>query len=115
MYELLKKCKEAGFPLVCVGVLAPYQEIEGKKYLMLSRKQIEVFEGNGYIHPTLEEAIEACGSFRSLQQLPEEARSDGEYMSTSWAGICACGLTPLEAVLRLYLSINKNDTRETNT
>ncbi len=94
-YELAKELKDAGFPQ---GVLTD-------RDLMLSATDNHDIadEDNEPVHyPTLEELIEACGSgFQSL------SRKDGHGW-VAYGTKDVWGNTPIEAVARLWLALNKN-------
>jgi hypothetical protein len=95
-YELAKELKDMGFPQGTT--------VDANRYNHLAP------DGNptapylidcAYI-PTLEELIEACGGFAfKLLKLP------GERWFAEESGDNAYGSTPLEAVARLYLALNK--------
>lgn len=113
-YELVKRIKDANHPAIRMtdDELSHHQ-------------QVEIINGVTYHIPSLEEAIEACGEgiFELLRQSEWHQQSTGFiWMATianaknikglslseiSKVMIKAGGSTPLEAVLNLWLSINK--------
>jgi hypothetical protein len=89
-YELAQELRDAGFPL----------------RIRLNRLIQKVLEA-----PTLEELIEACGD-RELVLSKHESAVDGKY---EWRAIVlhqeplVFGATPVEAIARLWLALNKPD------
>lgn len=98
MYELLKQCKDAGFPQTGLSNLGVLKDETDHSYGVPYPTSMAMI-----YKPTLEEAIEACG--------------DGFYDLTKFSSIWSAfstrrlieerGPTPLEAVLRLWLELHK--------
>jgi hypothetical protein len=96
-YELALELKDAGFPQEGKG------ERIGSPDALLWRRHDRVYK------PTLEELIEACGdNFFSLQRVKRFSTDSIEWIAsargTSFKG---SSLTPIEAVARLWIAINK--------
>ena len=89
-YELSKKLKEAGFPQGGNGGW-----------------QLQDTDNERFYSPTLSELIEACGDkFWRLQQLTK--MGDCQHWMAEGAGIIEeHGHTPEEAVVNLWLKLNK--------
>ncbi len=105
-YGLALELKDEGFP----------QEIkEGSFYWTGMMKRPFCWGGEGedkpygeyVLHPTLEELIEACGDkFDSLNVV----RQDGQILwFATFEPTGYDGLTPTEAVARLWLALNKSE------
>jgi hypothetical protein len=109
-YELAKQMKDAGFP---------QHIVEGSFYWIVSpvRKAPRRFcwggdgedkpYGEYVLEPTLEELIEACGE--NIEALTHEHSHAGNSWVASAFHISAHGrgLTPAEAVARLWLALHK--------
>lgn len=111
-YGLAKKLRDAGFPQ------------DGKNYTVTGgRRYAEGINSDEFAYvPTLSELIEACGDIL-LYKLPKNNKWSGEkgvwvasdvkeylcadtyFIDTSFDG--HIGLTPEEAVARLWLALNK--------
>lgn len=89
-YELAKELKDAGFPQTGKG------NFYGGDGSALGGTTIDVV-----YKPTLSELIEACVDFQSLIK-----RSSIEFEARGSDDRCL-GLTPEEAVARLWLALNK--------
>lgn len=93
-YELAKELKDAGFPQ--------------KPHVPLSIPRMNIQEVEHVDIPTLSELIEACGEHMQLDWFPKT--------NTAYANCCDrndhqhTGSTPLEAVARLWLALNKPST-----
>ena len=89
-YELVKKLKDAGFPL--------------KDYRYAS----DIFEG-GFVEPLLSELIEACGyKFYNLTRLqPKEIKDKWGAEGTEDEDLYL-GNSPEEAVINLWLALQDN-------
>jgi len=101
-YELAKELKDAGFPQQLWTGQSYYYE--GGDNALLS----DGFQENENVSdkikiPTLSELIEACGegAFMLLN------KGDGTYWVAALNGKGAEGITPEEAVARLWLALNK--------
>lgn len=102
-YELAKRIKEAGFPQTFTNpthFIEPNSDAKITDVVALSpEKFISI--------PTLEEAIEACGSKLALS---EDGEKDDKWLATRFGEglerITQAGSSPLEAVLNLWLAIN---------
>lgn len=91
-YELAKKLKDAGFP---------FKEHDDDHIN-------EINGGLGY-YATLSELIEACGdNFATLIHDKNKRKNSKWYWwSFPYEGIGARGLTPEEAVAKMWLKLNK--------
>jgi hypothetical protein len=91
--ELAKQLKEAGFPQRGAGHIDP----------------ADISLGLKLYYPTLEELIEACGDeFESLHY----GRNRGlKWKATCHEGSHELGMTPHEAVAKLWLSIHPSCSR----
>lgn len=101
-YELAKELKESGFPLRQSKALKlVYFNKFGES---VSHGVITEIDDIEIIIPTLEELIKACKDFASLC-----ATSSGIWTAEVWSEelLPVEGLTPEEAVARLWLAINK--------
>ena len=98
-YELSKKLEDAGYkPKSPLGWYINEAGYFGSG----------INEKNGVYCPTLPELIEACGSWRSVEQLPLRNINEGYiYKAMSWDGDSDEGSTPEEAVAHLWLELNK--------
>lgn len=97
-YTLTKELKHAGFPLY--EIPEPYNT---------NGERLFIFNINGvsYRIPTLEELIEACGDrfgglTRMILVVEEWTAHDTDDIN-----IDAHGITPIEAVAKLWLALNK--------
>jgi hypothetical protein len=89
-YELAKSLMDAGFPQI------------GKGSLIGSPKKLVWRSGDRVYVPTLEEPIEACGkNFDSLDKRHDGWLAHASYDQSSF------GETPVEAVARLWLALQK--------
>jgi hypothetical protein len=108
-YELAKELKDAGFPQITFDALKPYvgtcYDPQGNNYWSLKRMTPE-----WTYSPTLEELIEACNTaplgFIALRN------ETGFWSASGWHTnrkdwIQTDGLTPKEAVARLWLALNR--------
>ena len=112
-YELAKELKEAGFPMIKWWV-----KFDDDKHVVFavdssSGTRFVVHVGKeGWILPTLSELIEACGElglFNSLTYCGEgEWEAVGITKETN-IELDGRGLTPEEAVARLWLALNKKE------
>ncbi len=90
-YELAKALKDAGFPQIGRGTRVPPPDM-----IVAHRDDF------AYV-PTLEQLIEACGEeFLSLTQ-----RDNADWSSESVEYRTLNAATPIEAVARLWLALNK--------
>ena len=91
--ELAKRLKEAGFPQ------------RGAKHI----DPADISLGLKVYYPTLEELIEACGAdFESLHYGRNRAM---KWKATCHEGFHELGVTPHEAVAKLWLSIHPSSSR----
>ncbi len=91
-YELVKQLKDAGFPI---------RRMNG----------INMITGKDFYTPTLEELIEACGDkFGQLIKYVDGWVAENNWKSFTEEGIVrqAKGSTPIEAVAKLWLGLNKS-------
>ena len=89
-YELAKRLMDAGFPQI------------GRGRLIGSPKKLVWRSGDRVYVPTLEELIEACGkNFGSLDRRHDGWLAHASYDQSSF------GETPVEAVARLWLALQK--------
>jgi hypothetical protein len=106
-YELAKQLKDAGFPQTFP---------DGRWYYDNLKELCQSCEDHGDVHtdqthgivPTLEELIEACGEeFGSVSLIVDDS-SVKRWECQKWDGSdeYECS-TPLEAVARLWLALNK--------
>ena len=94
-YELAKELKDAGFPQL--------KEILKEDFLVLS-EEIKVTDPYEDYEPTLSELIEACGdSFWDVKQQGTNQWESSDANSTHLGK----GFTPVEAVAKLWLALNK--------
>ncbi len=107
-YLLAKELKDAGFPMIACGDKGcPFRNIE--------------INDVGYHTPTLSELIEACGEgFGSLDSYKARKRT-GEWRAQLkrefWIvgkGAVCYGLTPEEAVARLWLALQGGSAPQIN-
>ncbi len=107
-YEQAKELKDAGFPQDDTSSTHSWNDFGGHPELV--------------VYPTLSELIEACGEeFESLTYFRDEDGSlwhadsqgeirpdlDGERCVSGCCGKHGKGVTPEEAVARLWLTLNK--------
>ena len=91
-YELCKKLKDAGFPIIEHMNKAP----ECRNWVIIRTEKIYI--------PTLSELIEACGE--GWFQLHKEGNNwQAKCSQFDWAGLCS---SPEEAVSKLWLKLNEN-------
>lgn len=99
-YELALALKNAGFPQTPIRVF-PTQEGHSAVFSDGEYYDPEIV-GRVYI-PTLEELIEMCKTFSSLERLTNINRS---WRATSLNGEEAYGVIPTEAAAHLWLALN---------
>lgn len=105
-YKLAKELKEAGFPREKCSLIW-----KGQNVGLSTDELLKV--------PTLSELIEVCGyKIVHLQRTYAnkwEARSGEDDILDKHSYYRACGLSPEEAVARLWLVLNKQNTTESTT
>lgn len=94
-YELAKELKKAGF-------VFDECNLHDCTYVGAS---LDAENGKNYHYPTLEELIEMCKEDFYLLQMD----TDGEWWAASRSGDAfnSYGLTPADAVARLWIALNK--------
>ncbi len=92
--KLLKQLKESGFPVL---------EAKPISNFTLTEQKIET--GTWFHIPTLEELIEAFGGKGILLDGNNTEKNHWLAQSQGYQGV---GSTPTEAVVKLYIELNKN-------
>lgn len=111
-YKLAKQLKDAGFPQYGKG------EVSINVNLLSGETPKEAYERGSYDYvPTLSELIEACGDrFVSLSRSFDDHLKtaywqaiglQGEYPQVANKNVLSQGDTPEEAVVRLWLALQK--------
>jgi hypothetical protein len=102
MYELLKELKEKGFPQEGrKESYCPVCNTLRSRNCWTDKHDLELLK-----HPTLEEAIQACGDdFYYLYRLRTEWQA---HSNSDWDMKISPGKKPLEAVLRLWIALQNN-------
>ena len=101
-YELAQELKDVGFPFI------RYPEYSSEYPLNRYGKGIHFGDRKLYCEPTLEELIDACGDREKQFEL--RRKGNGWVASDFFRGgreVWGNGKTPLEAVAKLYIALNK--------
>lgn len=124
--ELIKRLKDAGFPLKPVKYGTNFGDIPVNIYVFPNEKDLEAYQKwkidgkndykdpEAWIEPTLSELINACGDSIILHSLRDKwtaAKGDKHSCGDGWIDSQyqeeAEGSTPEIAVANLYLALNK--------
>lgn len=100
-YELAKKLKDAGFPLL--DIEEPRTKVKSDTRINNNNQLYDYIE-----IPTLSELIEACGD--GLSELVREPQPDGSHSwwcRSKYPHDLLNHKTPKEAVAKLWLKLNK--------
>ncbi len=95
-YELAKELKDAGFQQWGAN-----RAVDGTKITVSSPE----YTADYYV-PSLEELIEGCSSFSTLEHLTDEEDITG-WRAHAGYGDYYHGLTPSEAVAKLWINLHK--------
>lgn len=112
--KLAKQLKDAGFPMICVGMFKDYRNILIQRGTRLNRDEtVFNFDEDGYLSPNLPELIKACGDgwFRLEKQHDMTKDIDvwvAEHSHSIIRKLCkGIGDTAEIAVANLWLELNK--------
>ena len=109
-YELAKNLKDAGFPQKKLEISGVYAGVckHGLYGFSEGRESCDCGEAETVHFPTLSELIEACGEeFHALIHWPGPDAPNRWQATSRYNGATEHCLTPLEAVARLWLALNK--------
>lgn len=110
-YQLAKELKDAGYWDYKYPFEVADSQIEAFALVGFEIKGTHKIDGKYYLLPTLSELVEACGISEFEKLINDSIFTDVEILvkwyAQSFSGKLGEGVTPSEAVARLWLSLNK--------